>query len=632
MCGIAGLAPPPGESDGLSSVLAMTGSLARRGPDGEGVWSWPSVILGHRRLAIFDLSSAGNQPMLDPEGQVGIVFNGAIYNFPELREELSTRGRTFRSRTDTEVLLNGYLEWGMDGLLERILGMFAFALWDDRSHQLFLVRDRLGVKPLLFCERGGSIAFASTARALKAGGYTTGFDELAALEYLRFGFVPDDASIYRGVEKVQAATVIEWRNGRRFERTYWEPPAAGSRGRISFSEAVDETERLLLDAVRVRLKADVPVGALLSGGIDSSLICWAIVELGGDVTAYTIGTPGDPWDETAAASETARRLGVKHRVLEMSDEEPLDVDELLSAYAEPFASPSALGMLRVSRAVASSAKVLLTGDGGDDVFLGYPRHRHLALAGTLSKLLPKPLRTGWMSVSPGFPRLGPFRRAASLLDYASGGLDAYLDAAETIPGTVPGLLGPRLLEKEDARPRSSTGIPASRALPAFLDHERRTQFVSEYMTKVDGATMHYGLEARSPFLDQRLWELASSLPVGVRMRRYRLKAILREIARRRIGAKLARGRKRGFGVPVQRWISGRWRERLLSTLRDSTLVRAGWVNPGPLRTLIRTKPATSEQSELAWRLFVLESWLARESQGLPARAAAGNGLALAGEA
>jgi len=388
MCGIAGLAGFGDREGARRRVRQMLSTLTRRGPDGEGLELWPSdsglaAVLGHRRLSIFDLSDAGRQPMLSPDSSIGIVFNGAIYNFRELRVELEAEGYKFKSHTDTEVLVHGYDAWGLDRLLQKIRGMFALALWDDRKRTLYLVRDRLGVKPLLYSCHNGQIAFASTARALRAGGFSDQIDDLAIADYLEFGFVTDARSIYRGVSKVAAATVVEWSDGKVRTREYWRPPTP-SATQPSFAEAVEETERLFVRAVERRLFADVPVGSLLSGGVDSSLVCWAIAHLGGDVTAFTVGTPGDPADETADAADTARRLGVRHQVLELSGDSEPNIDELVSAYGEPFACASALGMLRVSKAVRGSATVLLTGDGGDDVFLGYPEHRYFWLAQKLA--------------------------------------------------------------------------------------------------------------------------------------------------------------------------------------------------------------------------------------------------------
>src|SRR5438046_4682018 len=377
MCGIAGVVGFENPTLALERVQHMTHALARRGPDSEGIECWPGVVLGHRRVAICDLSDAGRQPMMSPDRSLGLVFNGAIYNFRALRTELAADGAQFRSRTDTEVLLHGYRRWGIKGLVARLRGMFAFGLWDNTNRTLYLVRDRLGIRPLIYAARNGSVAFASTVRALRAGGWSGDLDEAALAEYLEFGFVTDRRAIYQGLVKVPAASIVRWQDGVLQTEEYWTPPTARAGRTPTFEEAVAETERLFLAAVQRRLDADVPVGALLSGGLDSGLVCWAVTKLGADLTAFTVGTPGDPEDETADARAAAAELGIRHRVVGLASSGRPGVDELVSAYAEPFACSSALGMLRVCQEVAGSAKVLLTGDGGDDLFLGYPRHRHL---------------------------------------------------------------------------------------------------------------------------------------------------------------------------------------------------------------------------------------------------------------
>ncbi len=620
MCGIAGLATIDKFGAAETSVREMVRALARRGPNGEGVESWNDAVLGHRRLAIFDLSEAGRQPMMSPDRAVSVVFNGAIYNFRALRAELEACGYDFSSNTDTEVLIHGYREWGLDKLVSKLRGMFAFGLWDDRAQKLFLVRDRLGVKPLLYAlGRDGQIAFASTARALMASGLVHEIDEQAVAEYLEYGFVTDDRVIYRGAAKVPAASIVEWSAGKLQVREYWTPPTASDSSTApSFAEAVEETERLLLRAVEMRLHADVPVGALLSGGVDSSLICWAIARLGGDVTAYTIGTPNDPWDETSDARLTAQTLGISHRVLELSPSDTPDINELTAAYGEPFACASALGMLRVSRAVAPSATVLLTGDGGDDVFLGYPEHRHFWFAEKLARSLPKAASDGWLGRRESFPRSGVIGRAASFFDYTTGGLGAVAAAHDGLPVYEQhGLLGERLAGISVA----GRAIPWSfasgrRLLSEFLAHDRRMRFVGEYMTKVDGATMHYAVEARSPFLDQELWEFAASLPFDLRLRRGRLKAILRELVRRKVGERVAKGRKRGFGVPVQRWITGRWRAAVEESLRDSILDKEGWIKSASVLAQLKRAEQTGWAPKQLWYIFVLESWLRHERQNV----------------
>jgi asparagine synthase (glutamine-hydrolysing) len=613
MCGIAGIVGDCDPLGATQSVRKMMDSLVRRGPDSEGIASWGGAVLGHRRLAIFDLSDAGNQPMRSDDGRLGVVFNGSIYNYRELRQELMDRGHQFRSRTDTEVLLNGYKEWGMALLVTKLRGMFAFALWDDWSRKLYLVRDRLGVKPLAFVQLKQGIAFASTVRALRAAGLVGELDSESVAEFLRYGFVSDQRSIYRGAEKVPAATIMEWSAHGMKQTEYWSISIA-EESSLPFRKAVEETERLLLESVAMRLHADVPVGALLSGGIDSSLVCWAIKTLGGNIKAYTVGTPGDPGDETAFAIATAKTLGIDHQVVPMSALDQVEAEELVTAYAEPFASASALGMLRVSRVIASEAKVLLTGDGGDDIFLGYPRYRHLWLAGHLSRCLPRIVKNRWKAVREHFPRVGLMRRGAALLDYATDHLDSFLGNSHKLVSTSNStLLGERLRDSL-SNAQQSVGIQAQEALAWLLQWDLKTHFVGEYLTKVDGATMYYALEARSPFLDHVLWEFASTLPFGVRLHQGQLKAILRYLAHTKIGITTALRRKRGFGIPVQRWLVGRWRPAFEAGFRDSILDHEGWICADVVLKELSVAAQHGSAPDLMWYLFVLETWLKHERQ------------------
>lgn len=616
MCGIAGIAGFENQHAAQDAVRIMICALARRGPDGEGLEAWPNCVLGHRRLAIFDLSEAGRQPMLAADSGVGVTFNGAIYNFRELRDQLAAGGYSFHTQTDTEVLIQGYRAWGIDELVTRLRGMFGFGLWDEAEQKLFLVRDRLGVKPLIYTVGADRrIAFASTVRALRRADFVGELDEQALVDYLEFGYVPDDRVIYQHAVKVPAGSIVEWSVATGAQtRTYWNAPIVERAGAPSFDEAVEETERLFLRAVEARLFADVSVGALLSGGVDSSLVCWAIAHLGGDVTAYTIGTPGDEWDETEDARATARALGIEHRVLELSEDDAPSLAEEVTAFAEPFACASALGMLRVSQAVAGEATVLLTGDGGDDVFLGYPEHKNFYLAERLARRIPMSVARAWPPNGRGLPRVGPLRRAVSLLNYATGGLGAIANAHDGLPlYRKHGLLGERLRDANVAQRMIPLSADSARqALTEFLDYDRRTRFVGEYLTKVDGATMHYALEARSPFLDQELWEYAARLPYDVRLRGGQSKAVLRELARRRLGERVARGRKRGFGVPVQRWLAGRWRSRLEELLTDSLLEQRGWLHAPAARELLARTSERSFVPNQLWYIFVLETWLRHE--------------------
>lgn len=618
MCGIAGMVGRelPGTVGG--QVRAMTDDLARRGPDAEGAYRWPGAELGHRRLSIFDLSEAGRQPMLTEDGQLGLVFNGAIYNWRDLRSELEQRGYRFRTQTDTEVLLHGYRAWGIDALVRRLRGMFAIALWDEAKATLYLMRDRLGVKPLVYGEQGERLAFASTPRALRAAGWVGDLDPQAVLEYLEFGYVPEPRTIYQGAKKLPAGHLLEWHGGRIVRQgPYWELPEVEPGSRMGFAEAVAETEARFLEAVKLRLDADVPVGALLSGGVDSSLVCWAVARWGANIKAFTVGTPGDPADETADAAATARQLGIEHEVITLTAEDDPEIDQFVAAYGEPFSCSSGLGMLKVARAIKPSATVLLTGDGGDDVFLGYPEHRNFWWAETAAQWIPGPVAATWPTLRRLVPPVGTLRRARHFADYACGGLAGVAGAHDGLPRyQAAGVLGPRLREHRVAQ-REWSFSPAAgrRVLRDFLAYDRRHRFVGEYMTKVDGATMHYALEARSPFLDHMLWEFAARLPFDVRLQGNTLKAVLRTLARQHIGSRVADGQKRGFTIPVGRWLVGRWRERMDEVAAHSLLAREGWLEGAAFERWWQQEARNGAAAPVQmWHLFVLENWL-RQARG-----------------
>ncbi len=623
MCGIAGFVGPEHPAAANRVLRDMVRSIERRGPDGEGIESWPGAILGHRRLAIIDLSEAGRQPMLSDDGRIGVVFNGCIYNFLEIRAELEARGQRFRSRCDTEVLVRGYEEWGVDELTRRLRGMFAFGIWDDVRQTLFLVRDRLGVKPLVYSTSKGCIAFASTVFALRDAGLVDEIDPAAMLEYLEFGYVSDAKAIFRGAVKLQAGTILEWRAGQASVRRYWDLPEVDESSKITFDGAVEQTEALLIEAVRLRLISDVPIGALLSGGIDSTLVCWAMSRLNANITAFTVSTPGDPSDEAPATIATAQALGIPHRIVTLPREQEGLLDQLSAAYGEPFGCQSALAMLRVSSAVKSFATVLLTGDGGDDVFLGYPFHRDYLLTQRVARWLPPGSASGWRAARPIVKAIPRLRRPAHFLDYATGGLGAVTRAHNGLPYYEQhGMLGERLegLDLEQrAIPLSADS--AKHLLPELLRYQQGMWFVSEFMTKVDGGTMYHALEARSPFLDHKLWEFAARLPYSLRLRGGALKAILREIVRRRIGENVAGRKKQGFTIPVERWLAGPWASALDSIAGDSLVQRDGWIRRGAVEGEIRAaRPAGRAPTQL-WFLVALEGWLRRNEHAGTAQGA-----------
>ena len=609
MCGIAGLVGTSAPH-AVAAVADMSRALARRGPDDSGLHVFQEAVLGHRRLSIFDRSSNGRQPMLTEDGRLGVTFNGAIYNFESLRRDLHAGGFAFRSGTDTEVLLHGYRAWGIDGLLGRLRGMFAFALWDDDSGTLHLVRDRLGVKPLHFAQLEGTLAYASTANALAHALPARVIDPVAIAGFFRHGFVPEDRSAWSGCRKLPPAHVLTWRSGEVQVRRYWALPTEVAT--TSFDDAVRAAERLLLEATELRLKADVPVGTLLSGGIDSALVCWATRTLGSDVEAFTVSARGSDTDETADAAQTARELGIRHHVVPGEQLQPDDFLQHAASTGEPFACASAVGMLAVSRAVRDAGlTVLLTGDGGDDVFLGYPRHRLLFVASHAARLVPRPVTTVWESARARLPDAGWPRRFKHLVDYGLGGLPAFLRANDSLERMLSrGLGGERLAvvgdtQQEFGRP---TIDQARSALRDYLAHDLKTQFVGEYLVKVDSSTMHYALEARSPFLDHRMWEFAARLPFELRLRHGRLKAVLRELAGRRIGARVARGRKRGFNVPVERAGWPALAALLPSAACNWRAVQEGWLS-ARIAEEVNAAHAAGYASQCLWRASVLELWL-----------------------
>jgi len=591
----------------------MTCALQRRGPDAEGIASWPNATLGHRRLSILDLSAAGNQPMLSDDGTVGLVFNGCVYNFQEIRAELEGLGHRFRSHTDTEVILRGYQQWGIDRLVPKLRGMFALAFWDDRAQKLTLVRDRLGVKPLVYCQQNGSVAFASTIDALRSVGLGGEMAPTAVLDLLEFGFVTDKRAIYRDIAKLPPATIVEWKGGQVSQRQYWSVPTPDVWAKASFEEAVEETERLLLEATRLRLIADVPIGVLLSGGIDSSLVCWALQKLNANVKAFTVRAPDDASDESADAAATAGRLGIEHEIVEMPRGE-FSLEQLTDAYSEPFPVSSAQAMLWVSSAVKKRATVLLTGDGGDDVYLGYPFFNYAMMCERAAKAIPQPLAPVVRGMAGLLPESGRAKRLRSAISYATGGIGSWMQRHDGLPYLESrGILGEKLAGLGyDWREIEPSAASARRLFRDVFESHRKLHFTSEFMPKVDGATMFYALEARAPFLDQKMWEFAATLSPEVRLRDGVLKAVLRKLAGKHLNRETAQRPKQGFVVPVERWLATRWSAMLDRLQGGTVLEREGWIRAGSLAAPIQEAKRKGEVPLQIWRLLVLESWLEKQ--------------------
>jgi asparagine synthase (glutamine-hydrolysing) len=636
MCGIAGLIDPTWAELDPDWIVGMARALAPRGPDGEGYWRGPGVALGHRRLAVIDLTDAAAQPLGNEDGGVQVVFNGEIYNFGELRAELRARGHVFRSQGDTEVLVHGYEEWG-DEVVNRVDGMFAFALWDTRHRRLLAARDRMGKKPLYFASlaRAGApplFAFASELKALLGvPGFDRGIDHEALCRYLVHEYVPQPHTIFRGARKlgagqrlrleVRADATCEPRIDR-----YWDLPFADQPRAVSDDEAACELRTLLLAAVRRRLVADVPVGIFLSGGIDSSSVAALAAELAGpdNVHTFSIGFSEASFDESNHARRVARHLGTRHREERLDAHALLDVlPKVVDFLDEPLADASIVPTYLLSAFARRHVTVALGGDGGDELFAGYQTFLAEAWGRIYFDRAPEQLRRVIASAA----RLLPARTGYFSLDFK---LNQFLQGGEVpgprrhqrwmasfLPEHLARLLAPELGHQVVRDPldmvdqRASEG-PARTAWDRLMDYYAHFYLADDVNTKVDRASGAVGLEVRAPFLDTALVELACRLPPHQRLRWRTPKYILKRAMRGRLPDDILDRKKQGFAVPVARWM----REDLSSALRDELapdkLRREGLFDPAFVEGMVSDHMSgRRDRRKPLWTLFVFERWLAR---------------------
>ena len=568
MCGIVGYASV-GRSFPQSLLLQMRDTLRHRGPDDEGAW-WsedPVVALGHRRLAIIDLSPAGRQPMSDASGRLHIVFNGEIYNYQEVRRELETRNHVFRTASDTEVILEAYLEWG-DDCLRRLNGMFALALYDSSRRRLLLARDRAGEKPLFYRHANGTLIFASELKALLADPSCPRALDVDALDfYLAFGYVPGDKCLLSGIHKLPQAHALEIDLSSGAVRTwrYWALPQPASAPGASDDELVAELESILLDSVRRRLIADVPVGIMLSGGVDSSLVVAMAARVSSRrVKTFNISFPGyGGFDESPYAREVARHFDTDHVEL-AAETATLDLlPELARQYDEPIADSSMVPTYLVSRLIRREATVALGGDGGDELFGGYWQHTWVQQQARMGGWIPGPAK-----------RLA--RSAVSrLLPVGTVGRNYLFGLTADWPMNIVQF---NVFFDQDARHRLLAPLGAARpsqgapeAYKAGLCGDResplqqataldfRTYLVDDILVKVDRASMLCSLEVRAPFLDPRLIEFAfGKVPDRLRATAHERKILSRRLAERLLPPTLDLKRKQGFALPLRKWLKGDW--------------------------------------------------------------------------
>lgn len=639
MCGIAGVfAGEAGVTSLAATVDAMSQRLLHRGPDDGGNWvdTVAGIALGHRRLAIIDTSTGGRQPMASPSGRYTIVYNGELYNFHEIRTVLQQAGVQFRTSSDTEVLLAAIETWGLRAALGRAVGMFALALWDSADQTLSLVRDRAGEKPLYYGRVGGNYAFASELKAFNAiPGFRAKIDPLALRQYLQRAYVPAPLSMIDGVGKLPPGHVARLSrtrpHGIKVElQPYWQlPPPTATTG-VSYDDARMQAELLLANAVHSQMVSDVPLGAFLSGGIDSTAIVALMQEASPEpVRTFSIGSTESAYDEAQFASAVARQLGTQHTELYASAQEARAiVPDLARIYDEPFADSSQIPAVLVSRLARQHVTVALTGDAGDEVFGGYNRYSFAPRAWARVRFLPPPVRAvlgGALAAVPSatwdtLGRLG--QRVGGIAEVRLLGEKVHklaramsaLDQAEFYDRLASCWLRAPVRGHESSSVPSWFHIPEHLLLPDqfvnFMMHvDFLTYLTDDILVKVDRAAMSIGLESRVPLLDHRLVEFVGTLPIEYKLTARSTKRILRDIAYSRVPQEMLDRPKSGFGVPIDVWLRGPLREWAEQLLRPSVLQDDGLLDVAAIQRAWREHQAGYKlRHHELWAVLMFQAW------------------------
>jgi asparagine synthase (glutamine-hydrolysing) len=618
MCGIVGEWRLDGRIVDRDRLLAARDRLTARGPDDAGDYIEGSVGLGHRRLSIIDLSPAGRMPMSNEEGDVWAVFNGEIYNFETLRTELEGHGHVFRSRTDSEVVIHAYEQWGTDSFA-RFDGMFGLAIWDRRSRRMVLARDITGEKPLHYYVRPGQVMlFASTIKALLASPEVArDVDPDALMRYAELGFVPAPNCIIRGIRKVEPGSFVVFdERGAAVCSRYWsletaiEPPQ--STRVLSLDQATDELHDLLRAAVKTRLVADVPLGAFLSGGVDSSIVVALMAETSArSVRTFTIGFRDREFDESEYAHRVAKHLGVENTTMVLSADDVLrELPEVTRAFDEPMADYSALPSLAVARMARRHVTVALTGDGADEAFGGYRYYGATRLFERAATMIPKRIRTRMAQAAALVPD-ARVRRALS----RAGPVDAAAYFGQS--GFYRGGTGRGL---QYILPRTAAAVPEAvaayvRSFPALRPTEAGMLYDATHtlpdawLAKVDRTSMAVGLETRAPFLSRNVLEYAFRLPLDYRVRGSEKKIALRRVLSRYLPSELVDRPKQGFTAPMRRWFANELRDELHDRLAPARIARFGvFESAGVQKLLTEQDGGKVDHTQLLWSLFHLDRW------------------------
>jgi len=617
MCGIAGFITKPTATPDQETLVSMLGAIAHRGPDDEGSASFNCkrsehrVFLGHRRLAIIDPEGA-HQPMCDPAAGLALVFNGEIYNFRALRETLIGRGYRFMRDSDTEVLLRAYQCWGTD-VVHHLRGMFAFAIWDARNERLFLARDRFGEKPLFLCERAGGLYFASEIKALlRVPGVAVAVNLHAVWDYLAYRYAPAPATLFEGIRKLMPGTIGVWEQGALKQTRYWTAPdSAPAPLEPPLHNPVADFLSRLDRAVKLQMVSDVPFGAFLSGGIDSSTIVALMSRHNPLVKTFAVGFRDDRYSELAYAAEVARHCRTQHEEIVVTHRDLIERLPPLVAYRDaPVSEPSDIAINLLARAAARSVKMVLTGEGSDELLGGYPKHiAERAVTGYQS--LPAPLRHHLIEPLAHALPYG-FRRAKTAV--------ANLNIEDRNERYVRwfGALNRTERDRISVLRMNGTRIPAgppfdadpqASALRRILYFDQTSWLPDNLLERGDRMTMAASIEARAPFLDHELAAFVSALPDRYRVRGLRSKWILREAVKQLLPQRILTRRKVGFRVPVNEWFRGPMREHLLEHLQGAASRTRAYYDPRVLdRVLAEHLSARQNHEKLLWTLLNLEIW------------------------
>ena len=621
MCGIAGFIntsiKPVAEREAL--LDAMCRIITHRGPDEQGMMVDDQAALGMRRLSIIDLKT-GQQPIYDESGNQVIVFNGEIYNFRELKTELEKLGHRFKTNSDTETIVHAYEEFGAD-CLERLRGMFAFAIWDKAKKELFIARDRVGKKPLYYSVLdGGEIVFGSELKVLLIHGGIKREIDLAAMDaYLSFGYVPDPMCIFKNVRKLEPGHYLTWREGKVETHGYWdfdysERPASSGRKEEDY---IEELRELITDAVNVRLISEVPLGAFLSGGVDSSAVVGNMARLSNQpVKTFSIGFNEDSFNELKYARIAAEHFGTEHHEFIVTPDLCDVVDELVGHFDEPFADSSALPTYMVSKMAREYVTVVLSGDGGDELFAGYTRYVTDKKRAGLDKL-PSALRAGLLQpLSAMLPHNAPGKNY--LYNASLDTVDRYIDnISHFSPQKKAALYSAATKQSMNGSSGAgeklfydfAAGVESADPVDKLLYLDSKTYLPGDILTKVDRMSMAASLEARVPLLDHKLIEFVTRIPAALKLKGLETKYIFKRAMKGLVPESILNRPKQGFGVPINEWINSQLRDRIRETLLEKRTLDRGYFAPPYIELLLDEHArGRRDHSHALWILWMLELW------------------------